>query len=689
MNHPVTLPLSAIAPSPTNPRKRFDEEKLAHLGETIRAQGILQKVLVRPMPGQPGVYELVDGERRWRAAGKIELSEVPVEVRELSDAQVIEVQLVAGETSEPLTPIEEAQAIKRALAITEDGQPVYTKASLAAKLGYSEMRLGQLLQVLRLPVPVQAAVERGEMDFTVARLIARIPAEADRLRAASEIMPTATRPEPMTTRQAEAWIRERYTVSLDQAPFALDDELLPGPLGSGQACRGCEFLVAPESQGQRAICSNPACYRSKCNAVWDRRVAKADGEGQRVLSDEETEDVFEKHAPVPQIAHSSPYVDVNAKPDYRHVANEVEDGKLPKWRDLLESAEREKGIKVPVVLARDRNGKQWELVQLSLAIGAVRAIGENIFKKVPVAESLSTKDRFDRDAVRSTIRGTNDFEKKHKAEAKAAKKRLEDNVAAIRGLARFPWDLSAADVVDVLFLVAVRHVGPDGWEICAKEIGLPTRSGESLREQIEDDYQARTPEGKRKLLVQMLATTNMRWEGRKAEIYANFAAITELAVMNTNRGAAPAAEELPPADAKAKRTKITDDIREQVRKLVISGYTGEEIAKQVRISLPSVQKIKKALGFVKARGERSRMSADEKEQFRCLFEEVTQRFAAVGIHSSEIRDRIARTATAGRAGCWENVTSVEDCRAVLRVLNAQAAKLPTPAGDSDAEESAA
>jgi ParB/RepB/Spo0J family partition protein len=540
------LPIASLERSPTNPRKTFDPEKLKQLGETIKAQGFLQKLLVRPWPGRPNVFEIVDGERRWRAAKSIGVDMVPVDVRALTDAQVIEIQLVAGETGEPLTPIEEGNGYKTALDLKDPkGAKIYTMRTLAEKVGCSLVHIQQRVSLVRLPGNVQEWVSAGSLAPRTATLLARIPDPAAMEKAIQDVVFPKHREDPLPYKEAEAVIHERYMVSLRGAPFDPNDATFDGPVVDEktkkplpQACATCPLKTGndPERFGDvkdKNTCTNPSCYRAKCNAMWDRTAAKAKAAGQRVLTDEETAEVFEKNSPTVQIAFSSPYVDVDSKPTYRHVPNEVEDKNLPTWRELIESASEKKGIKVPIVLARDRTGKQWQLVQLTLAIEAARAIGEDMFKKTPVTESLNAKDRFDRDAVRSTVRATDDFAQKKKAEADAAKRRALEGTTALVSLhsALAERMIGAIDVTDALLSTAMHHAGNDGLALVAKAFGLRGDSGDFGVSDAIEAWFKKLPYAERHAAIPvLLIAQSVRWNGLKCEGFAELAKAVALDV---------------------------------------------------------------------------------------------------------------------------------------------------------------
>ena len=107
------MPIEFLRPSPLQPRRRFDEAELEALAQSIRERGVLQPLLVRPAAGGAPGYEIVAGERRWRAAQRAGLHEVPVVVRELSDQETLELALIENLQRADLSPLEEAQAFRR------------------------------------------------------------------------------------------------------------------------------------------------------------------------------------------------------------------------------------------------------------------------------------------------------------------------------------------------------------------------------------------------------------------------------------------------------------------------------------------------------------------------------------------------------------------------------------------------
>jgi len=154
---PTHLPTAALKPGRFQPRRRFDADEMAGLVESVRAQGILQPILVR-RAGE-GEYEIVAGERRWRAAQAAQLHEVPVLVRALDDGQALELALVENLQRQDLRPLEEAQGYRRLLE--EFG---HTQEDLSRVVGKSRSHVANMIRLLELPEPVKALLEEGALS---------------------------------------------------------------------------------------------------------------------------------------------------------------------------------------------------------------------------------------------------------------------------------------------------------------------------------------------------------------------------------------------------------------------------------------------------------------------------------------------------------------------------------------------
>ncbi len=184
------IPLSQIRPSPLQPRKDFPAEALEDLASSIREQGIVQPLLVRSIQG---AFELIAGERRWRAAQIAGLAEVPVLVRTASDAEVLELALIENLQRENLNPVEEAlgyQELASRFGLTQD--------DVARKVGKSRTAVANSLRLLRLPETVQRALRDGRLSVGHAKVILGLPDPVQQLAVAQRV-----EAEALTVRQTE------------------------------------------------------------------------------------------------------------------------------------------------------------------------------------------------------------------------------------------------------------------------------------------------------------------------------------------------------------------------------------------------------------------------------------------------------------------------------------------------------
>ena len=190
------LPIDLLRPSPFQPRRDFPEEQLETLAQSIRERGVLQPLLVRPAPDDregPG-YEIVAGERRWRAAQRAGLHELPAVVREMGDATALELALIENLQRQDLSAMDEAEAFQR--LIQEFG---HTQENLAQALGRSRSHVANMLRLLGLPEPVRNMVRDGSLSAGHARALL---GAADPQRLALQIVARG-----LSVRQAEALAR--------------------------------------------------------------------------------------------------------------------------------------------------------------------------------------------------------------------------------------------------------------------------------------------------------------------------------------------------------------------------------------------------------------------------------------------------------------------------------------------------
>ena len=190
------IPIELVRPNPNNPRHYFDDAMIEELAISIRAKGLLQPLMVRQRDG--GHYEIVAGERRWRAAQKAGIHDVPAIVRELSDGEALEIALIENIQRADLNPLEEAQGYQQLMS-----EFAYTQQQLADSLGKSRSHIANTLRLLNLPDSVRAHIEAGRLTAGHARTLV----------AADDPVSLATRIIEMglNVRQAEDLTRETST----------------------------------------------------------------------------------------------------------------------------------------------------------------------------------------------------------------------------------------------------------------------------------------------------------------------------------------------------------------------------------------------------------------------------------------------------------------------------------------------
>ena len=168
----LRVSLDRISPNPLQPRKRFAVERLKGLAQSIKSQGVLQPLIVRKHPSLLEHYELVAGERRWRALQMLDYSQVPVMVRKVKDQDLLEVALLENIQREDLSPIEEALSYRELLR----GHG-YTQEFLAGRIGRDRSTIANLMRLLQLPEAVQNDLEQGRMTVGHARALLALPSE--------------------------------------------------------------------------------------------------------------------------------------------------------------------------------------------------------------------------------------------------------------------------------------------------------------------------------------------------------------------------------------------------------------------------------------------------------------------------------------------------------------------------------
>ena len=286
-----TLPLAAIAPSLTNPRKTFNAERLAELANSIKASGVHQPILVRPLPGErvaetgrKVTHEIVAGERRYRASQLAGASTIPALVRPLSDEQVLEIQIVENLQRDDLTQLEEAEGYQQLMhhsALTSD--------QVGAKIGKSRSYVYARLKLLDLSTECKDALRAGTIDASRALLIARIPDTALQAKALVQASRKNYSGDVDGVRSFQSWLAQNVMLRLDTAHFKITDATLCPEAGS---CKECPKRTGANPDlfsdvGAADVCTDPPCFHKKESAHTALQLSQAHERGQTVIAGRE------------------------------------------------------------------------------------------------------------------------------------------------------------------------------------------------------------------------------------------------------------------------------------------------------------------------------------------------------------------------------------------------------------------
>ena len=274
VDHFDHLPLAVLVTSPTNPRKHFDPVKLQELAESIRATGVHQPILARPLPGSRlqetfehirladgslkplPTHEIVSGERRFRACRIAGLATVPAMVRALTDEQVLEIQIIENLQRDDLTELEEAEGYEALMQHSG-----LNAEAVGAKIGKSRSYVYGRLKLLELGPDGREALRQGRIDASHALLIARIPDTKLQAQAVKDIAADASGETPARSyRASKRLVRSHYMLKLSDAPFDIHDASLVPASGS---CSTCSKRTGAAWMPKPLRCSASASSRTR------------------------------------------------------------------------------------------------------------------------------------------------------------------------------------------------------------------------------------------------------------------------------------------------------------------------------------------------------------------------------------------------------------------------------------------
>jgi ParB/RepB/Spo0J family partition protein len=292
-NGRVYVDLGSLRPDPDQPRKTFDQVKLEELAESIRQQGIIADLIVVDRTGDNEApwYQIVDGERRWKAAQLAGLKQVPVAVREVNEKQKLALQVVANQQREALTALDEAAAYRKEI---ESGR--HTAESLYKALGISRGTMFSRLALNRLHPPVRAALEQGKISVSVAGLVSVVPGVKAQEELLEELTDECGYRFPWSFRDVQEHIEEEYCKPLKGAPFDTKkgyygefkdeeskDTVMLHLRGTCEDCRFRSGNIEGVAVKNPKVCTQPRCYKAKAEAEWQFRKESAEGKGVRTI----------------------------------------------------------------------------------------------------------------------------------------------------------------------------------------------------------------------------------------------------------------------------------------------------------------------------------------------------------------------------------------------------------------------
>ena len=348
----------------------LDKKSLKELADSILEHGIVQPLTVRTHPTKKNHYELICGERRWRAAELADLDEVPCILRECDDATAIEIRTIENLQREGISKLEEAKNYSQLLALTDaKGAAVHTFDSIGEKIGKSPVYVRATVKLLDLPDIGKLALTSGKLTASVALLVSRILNPQDAHKATLEVLVAQNfgrTPDeeaaldeeraPMSYRAAKQHIQDKYMKRLKGAPFDQEDEkLVPeyttvdgqnfdivvgagtdsakrARCGGGK-CSTCPFRTGnmkkdyPDAESAD-VCTNTDCFKAKVAAHQKAEKAKFEAKGQKLLKENQAKKILDYAGE--EVRPESGYIDLRAKvPGKKQTWEEALDGHFP------------------------------------------------------------------------------------------------------------------------------------------------------------------------------------------------------------------------------------------------------------------------------------------------------------------------------------------------------------------------
>ena len=314
IDHPLVqeVLIDRIKPSQANPRRRLDNLAMTELAASIKARGILQPILVRPVNNNG--FEIVCGERRWRASKAAGKDTIPARIVNLTDGEALEIAVIENLQRENVHELDEALGYK---ALIQQDPTLYTVETIAAKVGRSPKYVYGRLKLSELTPNLQKAFYEGKLTAGHAMEIARLQPK-DQERALSECFPghrtTAAilkdkDPRAINVRELRDWIQREIHLSLANAPFDVNDPNLVPAAGACTTCpkrSGSNPLLFADTIKRPDVCTDPECFNRKRDALVNVRLKELHESGEKPVKVSDSH-LFYGQKPLPGVLYQPDY----------------------------------------------------------------------------------------------------------------------------------------------------------------------------------------------------------------------------------------------------------------------------------------------------------------------------------------------------------------------------------------------
>lgn len=427
------VPLAQLSESTLNPRKDFDDARLAELVESVKTKGVLEPLVVRQV-GKG--YEVAAGARRYRAAKAAGLKQVPAMVwASMSDAELLEVAILENVVRADISPLEEGEAYRQLVR-----QHGYTVDQLVEKTGKSRTVVFARMKLADLQGPARELVLAGKLSASVGELLARLPTAETQAKALealeNEAYVMGVELAELPVREAKARLDGEFRLKLKEAPF----DTAAADLVDAPPCHGCPKRTGADKEAFADVkddtCLDGECWAAKAAAAFKRLRAEYKEEGKTLLKDGEK--LFDSYAP-----NGLSY---RAREKYAKPADKVVGDKS--WKELL-------GKETPIAVAIDAKGKEHQLVDKKAAVALLKE------KNPKAAEKLEKGDA-----------GGDDWKARNaKAEQARATATLVTGLVRQKALAAYAKPEAALELL-LLSLAA----SPWDWKQLCAAAGLPEKT---------------------------------------------------------------------------------------------------------------------------------------------------------------------------------------------------------------------